>query len=99
MWDKKRLMSEAKGRVPAVSPHLPHRLAYPRRGLQTGAHGSAAGSGARVTKLGLAKQPNVASEVRTFRQAQRERNEIISVHTLLEEKRELFRSGYSIVRY
>jgi hypothetical protein len=38
-----------------------------------------------VTKLGLAKQTNLASEVRTFRQAQRERNEIISVHTLLEE--------------
>jgi hypothetical protein len=68
MWEKKRLLSEAKSRVPAVSPHWPHRPAHPQSGLQTGAHGSAAGSGASSDQAWNGE----ANGLEAFQQAQRE---------------------------
>jgi hypothetical protein len=51
MWDKKRLMSEPSGEFQPF-PHICPTDQRTPQGLQTGAHGSAAGSGARGDQAG-----------------------------------------------
>jgi hypothetical protein len=52
MWGKKRLLFEAKGRVQPF-PHICPTDQRTPKGLQSGAHGSAAGSGARSDQAGM----------------------------------------------
>jgi hypothetical protein len=102
MWEKKRLLSEAKGRVQPF-PHIGPTDQRTRRGFSPGRMGARQALARAVQKLEQAKQTNVAKDKRTFRQAQRERtyvrDQVISWRVFLEEKRALFRRGHSIVRY
>jgi hypothetical protein len=82
MWDQKRLLSEPSGEFQPF-PHICPTDQRTPKGLQTGAHGSAAGSGASRTKARTGEANQLGKEEK---QAQSEQSIAISITHVLEEK-------------